>query len=206
MDGRPVPATRTFEEREPAYRELGDAELQCRCDTEERTCREIVGRVLAGEPDAVIPWTGRRMVVGTFPTHLRNEFAVHRWDLVGDDPGDATADALLAQPELTAHAVSVLGEILVRRGRAHDPEPDRDLHVRLRAPGTADLALEVGGGRAGLRRCAEDDRPEDLPRLESDAAARVLLIWGRRPGPPHRVRARTDRVTLARVQVLLAGY
>lgn len=208
---RPVPATRTFEEREPAFRALDDAALLDRFDAEEQTFREVVDQVLAGEPDAVIPWTGRRMAVAAFPTHLRNELALHRWDLVGDDD---TGDELLAQPELTAHSVGVLGEILVRRGREHDPEPDRDLHVRLRTPGTPDLALELDGpsdpgsevGRAGLRLCADDDRPEDIPRLELDAAARVLVIWGRRPGRPGRVRSRMDQPTLARVHALLSGY
>ena len=209
LEGQPIPATRTFEEREPPFRALDDAALLDRFDTEERAFRELVDQVLAGEPDAVIPWTGRRMAVAAFPTHLRNELTLHRWDLVGDDD---IGDGLLAQPELTVHSVGVLGEILVRRGREHDPEPDRELHVRLRTPGTPDLALDLDGpsdseaGRAGLRVCAEDDRPEDAPRLELDAAARVLVIWGRRPARPGRVHSLVDQPTLARVHALLSGY
>ena len=41
--------------------------------------------VLNLQPDAVVPWTGREMVVATFITHTRSELALHRWDLVGDD-------------------------------------------------------------------------------------------------------------------------
>jgi hypothetical protein len=54
--------------------------------------------------------------------------------------------------------------------------------------------------------CADGDRPEDAPRLELDAAARMLVIWGRRPGRPGRVHSRMDQPTLARVHALLSGY
>jgi hypothetical protein len=33
----------------------------------------------------VIPWTGRQMAVAKFIPHLRNEHALHRWDIAGDD-------------------------------------------------------------------------------------------------------------------------
>jgi hypothetical protein len=200
LSGDPVPRTRTFEEREPAYRALDPAGLHRRLESEERAMRSVVDEVLAVEPGAVIPWTGRRMAVAKFPPHLRNEFAVHRWDIAGDDD---TSHELLARPELTAHAVEVLGEILLRRGRPDDPRPDERLGVRLRAPGAADLRLVVDGGRAGLELA---DRPGDEPYLEMDAAARTLVIWGRRPDPRGRVRSHADQPTLARVQALLAGY
>lgn len=204
LAGDPVPATRSFERREPAYRALGDAELGRRLDAEEQSMRAVVDEVLATEPDAVIPWTGRQMAVAKFGPHLRNEFAVHRWDVVGDDD---TGDELLARPELTEHAVGVLGEILVRRGRRQDPEPDRELRVRLRSAGAPDVRLVVSGGRAGLEPVGSpDDGPDDEPSLELDAAARTLLIWGRRPDRRGRVRAHLDRPTLARLQALLAGY
>ncbi|MHB1088314.1 MAG: hypothetical protein ACYC19_06075 [Acidimicrobiales bacterium] len=41
--------------------------------------------VLNSQPDAVVTWTGREMVVATFITHTRSELALHRWALVGDD-------------------------------------------------------------------------------------------------------------------------
>ena len=200
LSGDPVPRTKTFEEREPPFRVLGDVELQRRLVAEEEQMREAISDVLAAEPDAVIPWTGRTMGVAKFIPHMRNEFAVHRWDFVGDDD---TGTALLAQPELTAHAVGVLGEILLRAGRRHDPRPDEEFDVRLRAPGAADVRVRVDAGRAGLE-LAEDE--PDQPCLELDPAARTLFIWGRRPDRRGRIHSRLPQDQLARLQSLLAGY
>jgi Mycothiol maleylpyruvate isomerase N-terminal domain len=200
LAGEPVPPTRTFEEREPAYRELSDAELVRRLEAEEQRMRTVVGQVLAREPGAVVPWTGRRMAVAKFLPHLRNEFAIHRWDIVGDDD---ISYRLLGQPELTEHAVGELGEILVRRGREHDPSPERDLHVSLRADGAPDVRLVVESGRADLQL---SDSPVDEPHVELDAPARTLVIWGRRPERRDRFRSYLDQPSLHRLQALLAGY
>jgi hypothetical protein len=140
------------------------------------------------------------MVVAKFITHVRSEFAIHRWDFAGDDD---TAISLLGQPELTEHAVDVLGEILVRRGRTHDPRPDEDFHIRLRAEGATDLRLRVEGGQACLE-MATDDRDE--PWVDLDVAARTLMIWGRRPDQRGRIRSHAPAPMLARLQALLAGY
>jgi mycothiol maleylpyruvate isomerase-like protein len=200
LGGRPVPATRTFEEREPPYRALDDAELLRRLEAEGERMRTVLGQVLEREPDAVIPWTGRQMAVAKFVPHLRNEFAIHRWDVVGDDELSAE---LLAQPELTEHAVGVLGEILLRAGRLHDPAPEQDFRVWLRAPGAADVSVVVESGRAALR--LADSEPDE-PCIELDPAARTLFIWGRRAAGEGRIRAYLDQPTLARLQALLSGY
>jgi hypothetical protein len=42
--------------------------------------------------------------------------------------------------------------------------------------------------------------------LETDAAARVLLLWGRRPGDPSRICSRVGPDALGRVRTLLSGY
>ncbi len=194
-----IPQTRSFDEREPSYRALDNATLLARLETEDETMRATIGQVLAEAPDAVITWTGRQMAVAKFLPHMRNEFAIHRWDFVGDDD---TSNRLLAQPELTAHAVGVLGEILLRRGRKHDPSPEQDFHVRLRAGGN-DLRVVVESGRAGLYEAPDQD---DEPFVELDAAARTLFIWGRRPDHRERIRSHLDQPTLARLQALLAGY
>ena len=200
LAGDPVPETRSFEEREAPWQAMDDAELCRALETQEEHARALMDQVLATEPDAVIPWTGRQMVVAKFWPHLRNEFAIHRWDVVGDD--DISME-LLSQPDLTEHAVGVLGEILTRRGRQHDPEPDEDLHVPLRSGATADVCLVVRGGRACLE-FAEVQKDE--PHVELDAAARVLLIWGRRPDQRGRVRSGVDLSTLLRLQARLSGY
>lgn len=200
LAGDPVPATRRFEEREAPYRDLDDQALRRRLEDEEQAVQRIIAEVLAREPDAVIPWTGRQMAVADFVPHLRNEFALHRWDIAGDDE---VSDELLAQPELTAHAVGVLGEILLRSGRVHDPRPDEDFDVRLRAEDTPDVQVRVHGGRAGLE--LTDDHL-DGPHVDLDPAARTLVIWGRRPDRRGRFRSHVTEPTLTRLHALLAGY
>jgi hypothetical protein len=200
LAGDPVPETRSFEEREVPLQATGDAELCRVLEAEEEHTRALMDQVLVAEPDAVIPWTGRQMVVAKFWPHLRNEFAIHRWDVVGDDD---TSMELLSQPDLTEHAVGVLGEILTRRGRQHDPEPDEDFYVPLRSGTTADVCLAVRGGQARLEFA---EAQNDEPHVELDAAARVLVIWGRRPDQRGRVRSGVDLSTLLRLQALLSGY
>lgn len=200
LAGDPVPQTRSFEEREAPFHAMDDAALCGRLEVEEQTMRSVLDEVLAGEPDAVIPWTGRQMAVAKFWPHTRNEFAVHRWDFVGDDD---TSTELLSQPDLTEHAVIVLGDMLTRRGREHDPAPDEDFRVRLRAGNTVDVLLVVQAGRIGLELAEEQ---VDELHVELDAAARTLLIWGRRPDRRDRFRSHVNQSTLQRLQALLAGY
>lgn len=199
LRGEQVPATRSFEEREPPYRALDDAALLARLETEDAAVRAHICQVLTADPDAVIGWTGRQMAVAKFLPHLRNEFAIHRWDFAGDDE---TSSRLLAQPELTGHAVGVLGEILLRRGRQQDPAPDQDFHARLRS-GDSDLRVVVRAGQARLQQAVEQ---ADEPYVELDPAARTLFIWGRRPGGRGRIRSHLAQPALARLQALLAGY
>jgi len=199
LQGEHVPETRSFEEREPPYRALDDSALLTRLEAEEANLRATIATVLAREPAAVIPWTGRQMPVAKFLLHLRNEFAIHRWDFIGDDD---TSNQLLAQPELAEHAVGVLGEILLRRGRQHDPLPEEDFHVRLRSAAT-DLRVVVEAGRAHLQQTEEQ---AEEPYVELDAAARTLFIWGRRPGQRGRIRSHLAPEALARLQALLSGY
>jgi hypothetical protein len=200
LAGDPVPETRSFEEREAPLQAMDDAELCRVLEAEEEHTRDLMNQVLTAEPDAVIPWTGRQMVVAKFWPHLRNEFAIHRWDVVGDDD---TSIELLSQPDLTDHAVGVLGEILTRRGRQHDPRPDEDFDVHLRSRTTTDVRLVVREGQARLEFA---EAREDQPHVELDAAARVLVIWGRRPDRRGRIRSGVDQPTLFRLQALLSGY
>jgi hypothetical protein len=244
LEGRPIPATASFEQREPPYRALPDPALRQRLEVEEATMRSTIAQALDRDPDAVIAWTGRQMAVAKFVPHLRNEFAIHRWDIAGDDQ---VSRELLGQPDLTDHAVTVLGRILVARGLSHDPGAGQDFAVRLRAEGAPDLRLTVTSGpsapaapagpagpqvgpaapadRAGLAGPAGPaglagpaalagpraglelvEGESDEPYLELDAAARTLVIWGRRPTPPNRMRSHLDPFALARLQALLAGY
>jgi hypothetical protein len=143
--------------------------------------RRLVDEVLEREPDAVIPWTGRHMAVAKFVPHLRNEHAVHRWD------------------------------IAVVAGREHDPEPDSDFGVRLTSPGQPDLRVVVDRGHATLAWAADDAVADDAdatgePAVDMDAGARQLFIWGRRPDHRGRLRSHLTQPQLARLQALLSGY
>ena len=156
--------------------------------------------MLAVEPDAVIPWTGRRMAVAKFIAHLRNEHALHRWDVVGDDE---VSGKLLGQADLTEHSVEVLGRILLVAGRSHDPDPDTDFSVRLHSEGERDLSVVVHDLEATL---TWDALASDPPVIDCDPAARHLFIWGRRPEGRGRLISHLDQAQLARLQILLSGY
>jgi hypothetical protein len=200
LHGDPVPPTRSFEEREAPLQALGHQTLLARLNTEEERMRRVAGDVLSREPDAVIPWTGRHMAVAKFIPHLRNEHALHRWDIAGDDE---TSGELLGSMDLVGHSVGELGRILLVAGRRHDPDPDRDFRVRLRAEGQPDLRVVVANGDATLEWASDD---ADEPWVDSDDAARQLFIWGRRPDHRGRLRSHLSQPGLARLQALLSGY
>jgi hypothetical protein len=200
LQGDPVPETRSFEEREAPLQAMEHAALLARLDAEETRMRRIVGQVLARDPDAVIPWTGRHMAVAKFIPHLRNEHALHRWDIAGDD--DTSAE-LLGDLDLVDHSVGELGRILLVAGRQHDPDPDADFGVRLHTDGQPDLRVVVDGGQATLAWATDDT---DEPAVDMDAGARQLFIWGRRPDHRNRLRSQLSQPQLARLQALLSGY
>ncbi len=194
-EGRPVPATRGFEEREAPYRAMEDAALRAALPRAIERVAEVLDTVLGAEPDAVVPWTGRQMAVGSFVTHLRSELALHRFDLVGDDE---TSQSLLGQSELTDHAVTVLGRALVSRGAA----APAGFSAAIAAPGASDLAVVVDGDGPRLERSDADLEPA----VVGDVAARLLLVWGRQPGDPRRLAAPGGVEVLATLRSLLAGY
>jgi hypothetical protein len=200
LNADPVPETRSFEEREAPLQAIEHQALLRRLDAEEERMRRLVDDVLAREPGAVIPWTGRHMAVAKFIPHLRNEHALHRWDIAGDD--DASGE-LLGQLDLVDHSVGELGAVLLVAGRQHDPEPDSDFGVRLRVAGQPDLRVIVDHGQATLAWAGQED---DEPAVEMDAGARQLFIWGRRPDHRGRLRSRLAQPQLARLQALLSGY
>ena len=200
LHGDPVPKTRSFEEREAPLQRLGHADLLERLDVEEARMRRVVAAVLDRDADAVIPWTGREMAVAKFVPHLRNEHALHRWDVIGDD---ARSEQLLGGDDLVDHSIGELGQILLAAGRRHDPDPDTDFRVRLHSAGRRDVRVLVEAGTATLT-WADDDADE--PRVDMDPAARHVVIWGRRPDSRGRMRSHLSRPDLARLQALLSGY
>ena len=83
------------------------------------------------------------------------------------------------------------------------PNPSVPLAVRIRADGHPDLLVDVSGVASGLRLVDPDDVEADV---ECDAAARLLLLWGRRPAAARRVRTSSDAPALARLTTILSGY
>ena len=196
-EGHPLTSTRTFEEREaPLLRRRFDA-LLAHIEAEEASLLSAVDAVVTAEPAASLQWTGRTVPVKGFPTHMRSESAVHRWDITGDDE---LSRPLLDQPELLAHAVGFIGKPLLVKGLADAHAP---FSGRVRSPGADDLLVSVERGR-GPR--LELTRPSGPAVVECDAAARLLLLWGRKAQPFDRLRADADDATVARLQAILAGY
>jgi hypothetical protein len=200
LNGEPVPETRGFEEREAPLQALPHDELLNKLDHEEDRMRRTVDLALQGDPEARIRWTGRQMSVAKFIPHLRNEHALHRWDVAGED--EASGE-LLGSHDLVDHSVDELGEILLRAGRKSDPEPDAPFAVALRSDGQPDLQIVVDSGRARIQWAEE---VMDQPTVEMSAAARHLFIWGRRPDRHGVAQSRMSRPSLARLQALLSGY
>ncbi|WP_276970832.1 maleylpyruvate isomerase N-terminal domain-containing protein [Ferrimicrobium acidiphilum] len=195
-DGRPIPVTRGFDEREMPFRAMDDPRLRVELQSNIGRVGKALDAVLSLDPNAVVPWTGRQMVVATFVTHLRSEFALHRFDLVGED---STSTSLLGQPELTDHAVDVLGRALLARGAGSAPA---DFRAVLAAPGASQVTIVVDEGGPRLER---NDTPLE-PEVTGDPAARLLLLWGRHPADPRRLEAPGGADTLGVLRSLLAGY
>jgi uncharacterized protein (TIGR03083 family) len=196
-EGRPLTSTRTFEERETPLLARRFEVVLDQIECEEAALLTAVASVASTDPDAKLTWTGRIVPVKGFPTHMRSESAIHRWDIVGDDPASWE---LLADPELLTHAVNFIGRPLLGRGTAGG-------HVtfsgRIRSPGAGDLLVSVEAGRQPRLEVTEQ-RGEAV--LETDAAARLLILWGRRPQPFHRLEASAGGSTVAQLQAILAGY
>jgi uncharacterized protein (TIGR03083 family) len=197
-EGRPLERTRTWEEREQPLRELDHAMLIRRIEDRAAAVAAVIGRVLDEQPEAELTWTGRTVRVAGFPTHLRSENALHRWDLMGDDE---TSHELLGQQDLLVHAVSFIGLPLLSRGLAPGAGPEPFL-ARMRSEGRDDLIVEASEGSAHLSVAP----PQGSPTIHGDPAARLLLLWGRKPAPFYRLRAGHDRLAAYRAQALLAGY
>jgi hypothetical protein len=181
LDGRPERPTRPFEEREAPFRAMDHDELRTRL-VAENVRKMAAWDALAGQTaDSAIAFTGTRITVDELETHSRSEAALHRWDLVGDDD---TSGRLLAQPELTAHAVKVLNRMPVLT------ESARSLGIRavqaglpplrlvLRSPDEPDLVLVVGPVTSHFE-LADGPVAGDIT-LTTDAGNRLLVLWGRR--------------------------
>ena len=139
------------------------------------------------------------MKVSQFGEHMREELVLHGWDVTGDDP---TTQARLGEAWMTDHSVFAVGRPLLAKGAKALGLSDERIEARLRVPEADDVILTADANSTTIDLAAIDGEPT----LETDAAARVLLLWGRRPADPSRVCSRVGPQTLGRVRNLLSGY
>lgn len=200
--GRPARATRSFAEREPAFAAMPDEQLRQEFVIHAGRKVAAVQALADRGPDAAYQFTGRRFTAALAQTHSSSEAAIHRWDIVGDDE---TGTELLAAPDLTRHAVEILNTLPILckapLSRAHVAQIDR-LRIVLRAPAQPDVVLDISPGSARFE-LADIDQPADGDAVvETDAAHRLLSIWGRR-GPDHSVTIISDPKLWASVAMVL---
>lgn len=199
LAGDPV-TTRGFGERERPYRALNDADLW----TAFNDRMTHLGRVAAAAEelpeDTDVAWTGRTMKAPWFAEHMREELALHSWDITGDD---APARDRLAQPWMADHSVHAVGVPLLRRGRdtlaLHGNER---VEARIRVADEDDVVVTVDAENTAITLAP----PDGAATIETDAATRVLLLWGRRPADPGRIRSAAGPLELGRLRTLLSGY
>ncbi len=200
LEGEPV-GTRSFEEREGPLRALGDADLWEALLDRMATLNEVAVAADAVPADTDVAWTGRTMKVPWFAEHMREELVLHGWDITGDCDIGAPFQAALAEPWMTTHSVVAVGKPLLAKG-VRELQPGERIAARLRATGTDDVEISADADETiiGLA------EPAGPATLETDPAARVLLLWGRKPADPSRICSRVGAETLGRVRRLLSGY
>ena len=197
LAGEPVP-TRGFEEREAPLRAMNEADLWMALHRNMARLNEVAEAADDVPADTDVAWTGRTMKVPWFAEHMREELVLHGWDITGDD---AAAQARMAQPWMTTHSLVAVGKPLLVKG-VKQLRPGERIEARLRVDSADDVLVSVDSEATTIE-LADPDGPATL---ETDSAARVLLLWGRRPGDPSRIRSRVGPQALGRVRALLSGY
>jgi hypothetical protein len=199
LAGDPVD-TRSFEEREAPYRAMTDVDRWLALESRMAELGEVAADAETIPADTEVAWTGRTMKVPWFAEHMREELTLHRWDITGDD---ATSEATLSEPWMTDHTVIAVGRPLLVRGAASlGLGSDEHIEGRLRVAGADDIVVDAGPDSTAISFAA----PAGPATLETDAAARVLLLWGRRPADPARIRSSAGVEALGQIRNLLSGY
>src|ERR1700761_888100 len=200
LEGEPV-GTRSFEEREAPLRSLGDAELWDALLDRMANLNRVAVAADEVPADTDVAWTGRTMKVPWFAEHMREELVLHGWDITGDRDTPTAFQKALAQTWMTTHSVVAVGRPLLAKGAKQLP-PGDPIEARLRVADTDDVLIRADRDSTAMRMAG----PEGPATLETDAAARVLLLWGRRPADPSRICSRVGPETLGRVGRLFSGY
>ncbi|MEO7124520.1 MAG: maleylpyruvate isomerase N-terminal domain-containing protein [Nakamurella sp.] len=198
--GDPVPPFGSWLERDETWRLVDDIRLRDELDRAEMRMTTALTALDERQPNQVIPDGGWGFTVTDLACHFRQEFALHRWDMIGDD---TLGEEFLAQPEFAVHSVSHLSEWLLIRGLQEDPRPGADFDARIRGMAADDVALQVRGGVGVLEFTTPIDGGDVL---HTDAAAGLLFIWGRRPADSRRTLSDMPVDHLIRMTSLLAGF
>jgi Mycothiol maleylpyruvate isomerase N-terminal domain len=199
LSGEPV-ETRGFEQREAPYRAMNDADLWASLTRRMVELGDVATEGDALPDDTDVAWTGRTMKVPWFAEHMREELVLHGWDITGDAP---EAQARLGERWMTEHSVEAVGRPLLKKGAAAlEFGGNERVEARLRVPGQDDVVVSASADSTAITL----GPIQGAPTLETDAAARVLLLWGRRPGDPSRICSRVGPAALGRVRTLLSGY
>lgn len=200
LEGEPV-GTRGFQEREGPLRALNDADLWDALHDRMAALNDVAAAGETVPADTDVAWTGRTMKVPWFAEHMREELVLHGWDIAGDCDIPPAIRAGLAEPWMTTHSVTAVGRPLLAKG-TKELRPGERIEARLRVPGTDDVVVTADADHTYIGLAD----PEGAATLETDAAARVLLLWGRRPGDPSRICSGAGPETLGQVCRLLSGY
>lgn len=176
----PVRPTRYFDEREAPYIAMPDD--QCRAEMSkvvERAFAALEGLASRG-PAATVEFFDRPWTAAQLGMHAGNEFTVHRWDLIGDDP---IGDALMSAPSVTDSAFQTLSTLPMLNeapGTRVARSGLTNTRIVLRAPGQLDIALVADEvGQAYL------EMSDGMPLIgdvvvTTDVVNRLLTLWGRR--------------------------
>jgi hypothetical protein len=181
LAGRPERATKAFAEREAAFLALPDEDLRAALVRETGRFETAVAALAQQGADVTISFATTRFTAAQLATHQRSEAAIHRWDLVG---ADKIGDALLAQRDLTQHGVSVLNRlktVLQESPTARLKQAGVSaICIVLRSPAHPDIVLNASAGEGSFE--LSDHAPLAPDALvTTDAAQRLLIIWGRQP-------------------------
>jgi hypothetical protein len=198
LDGAPIPTTKQGDEREQRFRDLPDAELRDVFNERQDALVVLLDEALERDPQASFDFGGTAVPVWAMANHVRLEASVHRWDLVGDDDVN---DRQLSDPDLIGHSVLALGPALMEKGLAqYQGSP---VNFRLRADGQPDVMIQASTAGGGMVVQPSDDAEASI---EGDPAARLLFLWGRRPGDPGRLRSNLKTEDLVTLSGLLQGF
>lgn len=206
LPGRP---TREFQEREQPFRAMPYDMVLERLQHESRRKLAAYDALRTGVDEPSLEFTGTRITIDELTTHSQSEATIHRWDLVGDDP---LSTELLARPELTSHAMKILNRMpsLQESARAvgfrASEAVGRPVRILLTALGQADVVIETDHGAGHVYAGDDDDVNNAADAIVStDAANRLLILWGRRSSSrPIEVRGASD-VTTALPRILWAS-